>query len=95
MPIESSGGLSAHPRRHFHLTLKSASCINQVERSFAELTRKKIRQGTVHRVRQLQIAIRGYVAEHNKQARPFKWPAAASGIIRKVRRRKHAFVTGY
>lgn len=85
--------LEAHPRYRFHFTPKGASWLNQVERFFAELTRKRIRRGTFRSVRELERAIRDYVAAHNQQARPFIWTASATSIIRKVRRCKEALVT--
>ena len=87
--------LEAHPRYQFHFTPKGASWLNQVERFFAELTRKRTRRGSFRSVRELERAIRDYVAEHNRQARPFVWTASASQIIRKVRNCKRALVTGH
>lgn len=63
--------LEAHPRYHCHFTPKWASWLNQVERFFAELTRKRIRRGSFRSVPALQRAIREYVAEPNRHARPF------------------------
>ena len=87
--------LEAHPRYQFHFTPKGASWLNQVERFFAELTRKRIRRGSFRSVREMERAIREYVAEHNRHARPFVWTASASQIIRKVRNCKRALVTGH
>jgi len=87
--------LEAHPGYHFHFTPKGASWLNQVERFFAELTRKRIRRGSFRSVPELERAIRQYVAEHNRHARPFVWTASASQIIRKVRHCKQALVTGH
>jgi len=77
--------LEAHPRYHFHFTPKGASWLNQVERFFAELTRKRIRRGTFRSVGELEWVIREYVAEHNRHARPFARTASPSRVIRKVR----------
>ncbi len=87
--------LAAHPRYHFHFTPKGASWLNQVERFFAELSRKRLRRGTFPSVRALEQAIRDYIAEHNKHARPFQWTASAASIIRKVRQCKKVLVTGH
>src|SRR5580704_3637796 len=38
--------LSARPRYHVHFTPTSSSWLNQIERWFAEITRKRIRRGT-------------------------------------------------
>lgn len=87
--------LAAHPRYHFHFTPTGASWINQVERFFAEITRKRIRRGTFRSVRELERAIKDYIANHNKRAQPFAWSATAAGIIRKVRHCKEALDTGH
>jgi transposase len=46
--------LTRRPHYHVHFTPTSASWINQVERWFAELTRKRLRRGVHTSVRQLQ-----------------------------------------
>src|SRR6185312_13224568 len=45
--------LAKRPRYHVHFTPTSSSWLNQVERWFAEITRKRIRRGTFHSVRDL------------------------------------------
>ena len=84
----------AHPRYHLHFTPTSASWLNQVERWFAEITRKRIRRGTFHSVRDLVQAIQDYIRENNKNPRPFQWVASANTIIRKVRKYKWTLETG-
>jgi len=91
----SSSGWRPIPATSFTSHPRGASWLNQVERFFAELTRKRIRRGSFRSVRELERAIRDYVAEHNRQARPFVWTASASQIIRKVRNCKQALVTGH
>jgi transposase len=83
-----------HPRYHLHFTPPSASWLNQVERWFAEITRKRIRRGTFHSVRDLVQAIQDYIRENNKHPRPFQWVASANTIIRKVRKYKWTLETG-
>ena len=80
--------LRAHPRYHLHFTPTSSSWLNQVERWFAEITRKRIRRGTFRSVRDLTQAIRDYVRLYNQNPRPFQWVASASQIIRKVTKYK-------
>jgi transposase len=80
--------LLEHPRYHLHFTPTSSSWLNQVERWFAEITRKRIRRGTFGSVRALTSAISDYVDEYNKAPRPFQWVASASRIIRKVSKYK-------
>ena len=83
-----------HPRYHVHFTPTSASWLNQVERWFAEITRKRIRRGTFRSVRDLVQAIQAYIRENNKSPRPFQWVASANTIVRKVRRYKWTLETG-
>ena len=80
--------LSERKRYHLHFTPTSSSWLNQVERWFAEITRKRIRRGTFRSVRALVAAIRDYVSQYNKDPRPFQWVASASRIIRKVSKYK-------
>jgi transposase len=83
----------AHPRYHLHFTPTSASWLNQVERWFAEITRKRIRRGTFHSVPELVKAIQDYIRENNKNPRAFRWVASANTIIRKVRKYKWTLET--
>jgi transposase len=55
---------TARPRYHVHFTPTSSCWINQIERWFAEITRKRIRRGTFRSVRDLITAIQDYVAVH-------------------------------
>jgi transposase len=82
--------LEAHDRFHLHFIPTSSSWLNLIERWFAEITRKRIRRGTFHNVRALEAAIREYLAENNKNPRPFVWTATVSDIMRKIRRCKEA-----
>lgn len=73
-----------HPRYHLHFTPTGASWLNQVERFFAEITRKRIRRGTFKNVPQLEQAIYDYLAHHNLNPTPFRWTATAEQILEKV-----------
>ena len=86
--------LADRPRYHLHFTPTSSSWLNQVERWFAEITRKRIRRGTFRSVRDLVKAIQDYVRHYNKNPRPFQWVASASQIIRKVHKYKGISETG-
>ena len=86
---------AARPRYHVHFTPTSASWLNQVERWFAEITRKRIRRGTFRSVRDLERAIREYIRDNNKDPQPFLWVARANTIIRKVRKYKRTLETGH
>jgi len=74
------------PRYHVHFTPTSASWLNQVERFFGLLTDKRIRRGTFETVRQLESAIRDYLAHHNESPKPFTWTADADSILKKIAR---------
>jgi transposase len=80
--------LLQRPRYRLHFTPTSSSWLNQIERWFAEITRKRIRRGTFRSVRDLIKTINEYIRIYNKNPRPFQWVASASRIIRKVRKYK-------
>ena len=85
--------LAARPRYHLHFTPTSSSWLNQIERWFAEITRKRIRRGTFRSVRDLVRAIKDYVRHYNRHPRPFQWVASAGKIIRKVNKYKETLET--
>jgi len=74
------------PRFHVHFTPTSASWLNQVERWFAELTRRQIQRGVHRSVRQLEQAVRSYIEANNEDPRPFVWIKTADQILESVRR---------
>jgi transposase len=78
--------LERYPRWTFHLTPTSGSWLNTVENFFSALTQKRIRRGTFHSLVGLQAAIKRYLAEHNKQPKPFVWTASAASILAKLKR---------
>lgn len=80
--------LAERSRYHVHFTPTSSSWLNQIERWFAEITRKRIRRGTFRSVRDLIGAIHDYIRVYNKNPPPFQWVATASRIIRKVNKYK-------
>jgi transposase len=82
--------LERHPRFHLHFIPTSCSWLNQVERFFAEITRKRLRRGVFRSVTELEIAIHRYLADHNQRAKPFVWTAEPTAILEKVRRGKQA-----
>src|SRR6186997_3231476 len=63
--------------------------INQVERWFAELTRKQIQRGVHTSVRQLEADIRTFIDLHNRNPKPFKWTKSADQILASVKRFCH------
>lgn len=80
--------LVERPRYHVHFTPTGSSWLNQIERWFAEITRKRIRRGTFRSVRELVKAIQDYLRQYNKNPQPFQWVASASRIIKKVNKYK-------
>ena len=75
-----------HPEYHLHFTPTSASWLNQVERFFAQITEDRIRRGVFTSVPQLERAIHEYLAEHNKDPKPFVWTADADAILERLKR---------
>jgi len=73
--------LAQRSRYHVHFTPPSSSWLNQVERWFAEITRKRIRRGTFRSVRDLIKAIRDYIRHYNNNPRPFHWVASVGRIM--------------
>ncbi|GJD71690.1 IS630 family transposase IS870 [Methylobacterium gnaphalii] len=78
--------LARNPRWIFHFTPTSASWLNAVEGFFSALTRRRLRRGTFSGVTDLQAAIKRYIAEHNRNARPFVWTKPANDILAALRR---------
>ncbi|GJD46271.1 IS630 family transposase ISAzba6 [Methylobacterium cerastii] len=73
--------LTRHPRWTFHFTPTSASWLNAVEGFFSSLTRRRLQRGTFTGIVDLQAAIKRYIAEHNRSARPFVWTKPAAAIF--------------
>jgi transposase len=78
--------LLKHPEYHLHFTPTSGSWLNQVERFFAEITRRMIRRGVHRSTRSLEIAIMDYLDCHNENPKPFVWVADADIILERVAR---------
>jgi transposase len=73
--------LARRPYYHVHFTPTSASWIHQIERWFAELTRKQLQRGVHTSVRQLEADIRSFIELHNNNPKPFKWTKSADQIL--------------
>ena len=73
--------LARRPHWHVPFTPTSGSWINQVERWFAELTRKQIQRGVHRSVAQLEADIRSFIARHNDNPKPFNWTRSANEIL--------------
>jgi transposase len=85
--------LTHHRRFHLHFTPTSSSWLNLVERWFRDLTEKRIRRGSFYSVDELIAAIQEYVAENNRQPKPFVWTASIEKILAKVGRCKAIYET--
>lgn len=78
--------LVRHPRFHLHFTPTGASWLNLVERWFATLTEKQIKRGVHRSTRELEDAIRQYLAVSNEDPKPFVWTKTADEILESVAR---------
>ena len=78
--------LVRRPHYNVHLTPTSASWINQVERWFAELTRRQIRRGVHTSTNQLEADIRAFIERHNENPKPYRWTKSADEILASVKR---------
>ena len=81
--------LARRPRYHVHFTPTSASWINQVERWFAELTRKQLQRGVHTSVAQLEADIAAFVEANNADPKPYRWTKSADEILASVKRFCH------
>jgi transposase len=81
--------LARRPHYHVHFTPTSASWINQVERWFAELTRKRLRRGVHTSTKQLETDIRAFIERHNEKPKPYRWTKSADEILASVKRFCH------
>ena len=83
----------ADPKRarwHLHFTPTSSSWLNLVEGWFAQLTNKRLRNGTFNSVAALNEAIDVWTSHWNDDPKPFVWTKTANDIIAKVRRGRTA-----
>lgn len=78
--------LARHPRFHMHFTPTGSSWINQVERWFGHLTEQKIRRGAHKSVQALEADIRSWIADWNREPRPFTWTKTAEEILESLAR---------
>ncbi len=78
--------LARRPRYKVHFTPTSGSWINQVERWFAELTRKKLQRGVHRSIKELEADIESFIACHNAHPKPYKWTKSADEILAAAKR---------
>jgi len=72
------------PHFHVHFTPTYGSWINLVERWFAEITNKRIRRGIFRRVKELEKAVREYIAVQNEDPEPVVWTRPADEILASI-----------
>ena len=73
--------LLEHPRFQLHFTPTYSSWLNQVERWFAELQRRRLDRGVFCSIDELTCALEQWIKFWNENARPFKWTKTADQII--------------
>lgn len=77
--------LARRPHWHVHFTPTSASWINQVERWFAELTRKQFQRGVHRSTAELEADIVAFIEAHNENPKPYRWIKSADEILASVK----------
>ena len=85
-PCEVRKWLARRRHWHVHFTPTSAPWLDQVERWFAELTRKKLQRGVHRSVAELNADIMSFIDAHNEKPKPYKWVKSADEILASVRR---------
>jgi transposase len=83
-----------HPRYKLHFTPKGASWMNMVESWLSTLTKKQIRRNSFANVNDVIRSVNEFVAEYEKNPRPFVWTVDADEIFRKVARLRRLEATG-
>ena len=78
--------LARRPHWRVHLSPTSASWFNQVERWFAELTRKQPQCGVHRSTAELEVDIVACIQTHNENPRSYEWTKSADEIRAWVRR---------
>ena len=78
--------LARRPHWHVHFTPTSASWINQIERWFAELTRKQLQRGVHRSTAELEADIATFIEVHNENPKPYTWVKSADEILASVKR---------
>ena len=88
--------LARRPRFKVHFTPTSGSWLSLVERWFALLMQKQIKRGVHRSVRELEGALKDFIAATNKSPKPFVWTKSADEILESIARFcKRTSVTGH
>ena len=78
-----------------HFTPTSASWLNMVERFFRNLTDQWLRRGVFRSVDDLTAEISDYIANHNRDPKPFIWTKKAADILEKVKRARRTLINAH
>jgi len=78
--------LLRRPRYHLHFTPTHSSWLNQIERWFALLSERQIKQSSHHSVKELETAITEFIQTHNADPKPFRWVKSADEILKNLQR---------
>jgi len=78
--------LARHPRWTFHFVPTSCSWLNAVERFFAKLTRRRLKNSVFYSVVDLRAAINRFIKEHNQEPRSSVWKDDPDRIIAAIGR---------
>ncbi len=78
--------LKRNKRVTLHFIPTSSSWLNLVERFFGVLTKKQLKRGVFTSVDELERNIIDYIAQNNKDPKPFVWTKSAEEILEKVNR---------
>lgn len=78
--------LARRPHWHVHFTPTSASWTNQVERWFAELSRKQPQRGIHRSAAEPEADIAAFIEAHNENPRPCRRVKSADEILASVKR---------
>ena len=78
----SAPGSTAIPASSSTSRRSRRSWLNAVEGFFAKLTKRRLKRGVSRSFADLQAAINRFLAETNRQPKPFKWVADPNAIIR-------------
>lgn len=78
--------IEAKGRIFLHFIPTSSSWLNLVERFFATLTEKQLRQGVHTSIADLEACLAEYLEHYNKDPKPIVWTKSASAILEKLGR---------
>lgn len=78
--------LARRPHWHVCFTPTSVSWIKQVERWFAELTRKQFQRGVHRSTTELEKDITSFIEAHNGNPKPYTWVKSADEILASMKR---------